>query len=81
MREYIQQYHEYVQRIEQGLEQWEEGGLSYTHELTTLHQTIETLMDLTFREKDKNCRAMLAVVEKRAKECRERILMETGVRN
>jgi hypothetical protein len=31
-------------------------------------------MDLTFREKDKKCRAMLAVVEKRARECRERIL-------
>ena len=81
MREDIQQYHDYVQRIEQGLEHWEEGGLSYINELTTLHQTIEELMDLTFKEKDKKQRAMLALVEKRARECREKILRGTGIRN
>ena len=42
----------------------------------TLHRTIET-----FHEKDKTCRAMLAVVEKRARECREKILRESGIRN
>ena len=47
----------------------------------TLHQTIKTLMDLTFKEKDKKCRVMLAVVEKRARECREKILRESGMEN
>ena len=51
------------------------------NELPTLHQTIEILMDLTFREKDKKCRAMLALVEKRASTCRETILRQTGVGN
>ena len=52
MRKDIQQYHDYVMRIEQDLEHWEAGGLSYINELPTLHKTIETLMDLTFNEKD-----------------------------
>lgn len=81
MREDVKQYHDYVLRTEQDIEHWEAGGLSYLNELPTLHQTIETLMDLTFREMDKKCRSMLAVVEKRARECREKILRETGVRN
>jgi hypothetical protein len=38
-------------------------------------------MDLTFHEKDKKCRSMLAVVEKRARECREKILRVTGIGN
>ena len=81
MREDIKQYHDYVLMIEQDLQDWEAGGLSYINELPTLHQTIETLMDLTFKEKDKKLRATLAVVEKRARECREKIMRETGVRN
>ena len=81
MREDIKQLHDYVQRIEHDLEHRENGALSYINELTTLHQTIEQLMDLTFHEKDQECRAMLAVVEKRARECREKILRQTGIRN
>jgi len=42
----------------------------------TLHRTIET-----FHEKDKKCRTMLAVVKKRARICREKILRVTGMRN
>ena len=68
-------------RIEQNLHDWEAGAVSYINELTTLHQTIEKLMDMTFHETYQECRAMLALVEKRARECRDRILRMTGTGN
>ena len=53
------------------------GGIPFD----ALHQTIGKLMDMTFNEKDKKCRAMLTVVEERARECRERELRVTGIGN
>ena len=77
----ITQIVEYVANLEEELYHWDGDGTQWQQELTMLHTMIETLMKLTFEEKEAPKRSLLACIEYRARRCRECIMTRTGMRN
>jgi len=72
---------DYINHLEQELYDWDGDGPQWQQELTTLHPMIETLMKLTFEEKDSSKRSLLACIEYKARRCRDCILTRTGIIN
>ena len=77
----ITQIVEYVANLEEELYHWDGDGTQWQQELTMLHTIIETLMKLTFEEKEKAKRTFLAAIEYKARRCRDCILSRTGMKN
>ncbi len=80
-KERIQGIGNYVKDLEEGLCEWEYSRISMQTEYSKVYDTIKTLMDLSYKTKDRKLTPMLAYIELRARKCLDSIETRTAVRN
>lgn len=71
----------YIKDLEEGLYEWDYDNISMQTEYSKLYETIKTLMDATFKSKDKKEKVLLASLELKARKCKDCIERRTAVRN
>ena len=71
----------YLKDLEEGLNEWDYTGLTAQRKLDELYPIIKTLMDETFKAKDRDLKILLASLEYKARKCKECIEQRTGTRN
>ena len=77
----IKEISEYLKDLEEGLYEWDYDRIAMQTEWPKLYQTIKLLMDETYKTKDQKLKPILAIIELRARRCKECIEMRLGVRN
>jgi hypothetical protein len=78
----IKRIADYIEGLEEDLDEWDYQGTTTQRHLTKLHLTIEWLMDTIFKTEDQQLRALLATLEskaRRCKQCIERRLMSVSM--
>ena len=77
----IKEISEYLKDLEEGLYEWDYDRIAMQTEWPKLYQTIKLLMDETYKTKDQKLKPILAIIELRARRCKECIENRLGVRN
>ncbi len=77
----IKQIADYVLDLEEGLYEWDYDQMALQTEYSKLYCTIKTLMDLTFKTTDRKLKPALAMLEMRARKCKQYIEKRLAVRN
>jgi hypothetical protein len=67
--------------LEEGLYECDYTSLTAQRKLDELYPIIKTLMDETFKAKDRDLKVVLASLEYKARKCKEYIEQRTAVRN
>ena len=69
----IKQIADYVKHLEERLDKQGYRGLTDLVHLTKLHLVIKRLMDATFHTKDQQLKPLLAILEFKARKCKQDI--------
>jgi hypothetical protein len=77
----IKRISEFLNDLEEGLYERDYTGLPSRRKLDELYPIIKTLMDETFKTKDRDLKILLASLEYKARKCKECIEQRTAVRN
>ena len=77
----IKRIADYLKDLEEGLYEWDYRGITTQGQLTELYRINQRLMDATFKTKDQQLKPLLAILEYKARKCKQCIEARTGVRN
>ena len=72
---------DYLKDLEEGLYELDYRGITTQGHLTKLYGIIERLMDATYETEDQQLKPLLAMLEYKARKCKQCIEARTGVRN
>ena len=77
----IKQLSYYIKDLEEGLYEWDYDRIAMQTEWSKLYETIKLLMNETFKTKDQELKPILAIIELRARRCKNCIERRVGMRN
>jgi hypothetical protein len=72
---------QYIEDVEENLEQWYTQSIATERHLTKLHLVIERLMHISGDTKDRQLKSSLTTLEHRARKCMQCIQARHTVRN